>query len=200
MERASGSGKILKLIRGGLGQETILGQIKVVAAPEGSRPFDIDAIVFEEDTWLVMSADPKVCQPEIHPIRLMTELIEARPEISSRVLTRPGRPMKFLAVVHDFNMDPTWNEEWISQALTEIFIQSENLKMKALGIPLLCTKHGRLDVDRFLLLLARAVESSFFEYLRRLWLITHPGVDRRLIDRLEKHWGSLRDTNIGDKE
>ena len=200
MKEATESGKGLRLIRGGLGQETVLGNIKVVAATDGSRPFHIDAVVFEEDTWLVMSADPKVFQPEIHPIRLMTELIEARPEIPGRVLTRQGRPMRFLAIVHDFNMDPTWREEWISQTLGEVFTQSEKRKMKALGIPLLCTRHGRLDQDRFLLLLARAVENTIFEYLRRLWLITYPGADRRLIERLEKHWRNLRDNGMGNDE
>lgn len=189
MVRASGSGKKFQLIQGGLRKETLLGNIRVVAAPEKSRPFDVDAIVCEEDTWLVMSADPEIYIPEIHPIRLMTEIIEAKPEIPGRILIRQGTPIKFLAIVHDFNTEPTWKEEWIDKALKEIFRESEKRKMKAVGIPLLCTRHGRLEVDRFLSLIADVIKGIPLKYLKRLWLITFGGLEPGLINRLEKHWG-----------
>ncbi|MFC1883723.1 hypothetical protein ACFL2O_03035 [Thermodesulfobacteriota bacterium] len=191
MKRASESGQNFKLIQGGLRTETLLGNVRVVAAPEKPRPFDVDAIVCEEDTWLVMSADPEICIPEIHPIRLMTELIEAKPKTPGRVLIRQGNPIRFLAVVHDFNMDPTWKEEWIDQALSEIFKESEKRKMKAVGIPLLCTRHGRLDVDRFLSLITDIISGTSFKYLKRLWLITSKGLELGLIDRLEKKGGEF---------
>ncbi len=45
-----------RLIRGGY-PEVSVGSIRVVAAPKSSSPFDVDAIVHEEDTFLVLSAD-----------------------------------------------------------------------------------------------------------------------------------------------
>ena len=191
MTRVSEPGKNLKLVQGGLRIETVLGNIRVVAAPEESKLFDVDVIVREEDTWLVMSADPEKCMPEIHPIRLMTELIEAKPETPGRVLIQQGSPIRFLAVVHDFNMDPTWKEEWIYQALNYVFKESEKRKMKAVGIPLLCTRHGRLDVDRFLFIVTDIINRTSFKYLRRLWLMTYKGLAPGLINRIEKHWAKI---------
>ena len=197
---SSGYGKKFSLIRGGLDAGASLGGINVIAAPREERPFRVDAMVFEEDTWLVMSAEPRVCQPEIHPVRLMTELIEARPEIPGHILIRQGSPMRFLAIVHDFNREPTWKEEWISQALMEIFRESEKMNMRTIGIPLLCTRHGNLDSDRFLLLIMYAIERTSFEFLKRLWLITDQRVDRELIRDIERKWMLFQGEDAGQKE
>ncbi len=75
-----------ELIQGGLHQETAYGPVRIMAAPEETPPFQIDAMVFEEDTWLVMSASPTVCESDIHPIRLMTDVMNAEPETVGRVL------------------------------------------------------------------------------------------------------------------
>jgi hypothetical protein len=184
--------KKLKLIHGGLRSDLVLGRIRVAVATEGSRPFQVDAVVFEEDTWLVMSADPKICQPEKHPIRLMTELLEATPEIPGSVFIRPGRPMRFLAIVHDFNREPSWREEWIEDVLCEIFRESERRKMTAIGMPLLCTKHGRLGRDRFLFMLTNVIDKTSFEYLKRLWLIVPSEDNTGLINDLEKQWRRIQ--------
>lgn len=197
---SSGSGKKFSLIRGGLDTVTSLGGISVVAAPREERPFRVDAMVFEEDTWLVMSAEPRACQPEVHPIRLMTELIEAKPEVPGHVLIRPGSPMRFLAIVHDFNREPTWKEKWISQALMEVFRESEKRNMRAIGVPLLCTRHGKLDLDRFLLLILYAIDRSSFEYLKRLWLITHKRVDHGFLRNIEEKWILFQGQDGGQKE
>jgi hypothetical protein len=75
-----------ELIQGGLHRETACGPVRIIAAPEGAPPMQVNAMVFEEDTWLVMSASPAVCEPDIHPIRLMTDVIDAEPEPAGRDL------------------------------------------------------------------------------------------------------------------
>ena len=83
----------LRLIDGGLHRETSFGHLRIVAAPENAAPFEVEAIAFEEDTWLVMSADPKICEPQEHPIRLMTDLIETQPEPVGSVLIQDSQPL-----------------------------------------------------------------------------------------------------------
>ena len=80
----------LKLIRGGLYRSVFYGALRIVAAPVDSPPFDVEAITFEEDTWLIMSADPESCEIEKNPIRLMTELIEAITEKHDVDLAQAG--------------------------------------------------------------------------------------------------------------
>ena len=68
----------LKIIPGGLHRKISFAPVRIIAAPENSAPFKVKALVFEEDTWLVMSANPTICAPEVHPIRLMTDVIETK--------------------------------------------------------------------------------------------------------------------------
>lgn len=182
----------LKLLNGRLQCEMWFGTLRIVASPEHSPPFKVDAMAFEEDTWLVMSADPKVCEPEKHPIRLMTDLIEAQPEPVGSVLVKGKNPLRFLAIVHDLNLDPTWREKWIESALEKIFYKAEQLGLKAIGLQLLGTLHGRLDKKRFIDLLGHAIFQASLKHLKRLWLIAPIGANNLLIKKLksilnEKH-------------
>ena len=174
-----------KLIQGGLHREVALGPVRMIAAPEGAAPFAVDARVFEEDTWLVMSAAPTVCEPDIHPIRLMTDVMNAEPEPVGSVVVKKGNPLRFLAIVHDVNNEPTWKETWIVTALEHVFREAEQHKVSSLGLPLLGTKHGRLDKLRFVSLLAGVLKHAAFHHLKQLWLIVPPNADRDIIKVLE---------------
>ena len=133
-----------KIIPGGLHCKIFFAPVCIIAAPENCAPFNVEALVFEEDTWLVMSANPTICAPEVHPIRLMTDVIEAVPEPVGSVLVKNGHPMRFLAIVHDVNQEPTWKEAWIERALHSVFREAEQRSISAIGLPLLGTLHGRL--------------------------------------------------------
>jgi hypothetical protein len=175
----------LTVIRGGIQCETAFGPVRIVAAPENKPPFDVDAIAYEEDTWLIMSADPKVCQPEEHPIRLMTDLINAQPETVGSVRVQGKNPLRFLAVVHDVNLEPTWKEEWIEKALGNIFREAEGRKLKAIAVPMLGTRHGRLDQKDFTALLGRSLRQQSFAHLKRLWLIAPSGASSEIVRSLK---------------
>ena len=175
----------LRLIDGGLECETSFHHLRIVAAPAEAAPFDVDGIAFEEDTWLVMSADPKVCEPQEHPIRLMTDLIETKPEPVGSVLIQGSQPLRFLAIVHDVNQEPTWREVWIENALGEIFRKAEQRELKSVGLPLIGTLHGKLKNRRFAVLLGRVLQQFTFQHLKRLWLITSPPITSDIIEWLE---------------
>ncbi len=76
MGEKKSDGPELQLIRGGHHFEMSLGSIRIVAAPKDSPPFQVDAVAAEEDTFIVLSADPVVREPKEHPIRLMTRVSE----------------------------------------------------------------------------------------------------------------------------
>ena len=169
----------LRVIQGGQYFEIPHGSYRIVAAPEEKSPFDVDAVVYEEDTYLVLSADPKVREPKDHPVKIMTRLIEATPETPGSVLVRgkhPRRhPLRFLAIIHDFNQEPTWREEWIASALNGIFQEAETRKLTSVALPMLGCLHGSLDRQRFFALLRSAITQSTQRRLKRIWLITPPG-------------------------
>jgi hypothetical protein len=174
MSKNSIRGSKFKIIPGGLQRKISFAPVRIIVAPEKSAPFDVEALVFEEDTWLVMSANPTICEPEVHPIRLMTDLIETEPEPVGSVLVKNGQPMRFLAIVHDVNQEPTWREAWIERALHSVFREAERRKITSIGLPFLGTLHGRLGKSRFAEILGGVLKQATFNRLKQIWLIVPP--------------------------
>jgi len=175
----------LRLIRGGYPCEMSLGSVRIVAAPADRPPFMVDAVVAEEDTFLVLSADREVRDPNEPLVRLMTRVIETRPETPGSVLVRGKSPLQLLAIVHDLNQEPSWREEWIVSALDGIFREAESRKLRSIALPLLGTLHGSLEKQRFLVLLRCALERISPNHLKRLWLVVPVGTSSKILQILE---------------
>jgi len=144
----------------------------------------VDAVIFEEDTFLVISADP-VIRPTTEPLmRIMTRLIETRPEKPGTVVVRGELPLRLLAVVHDFNQEPTWKEEWVKTALEEVFRIVEDRKVTSIALPFLGTQHGSLQKERFMQLLKEVLKKITSTHLERLWLVWPPKTHRRILEIL----------------
>ena len=175
----------LRVIRGGKQFEIWFGSIRIIAAPAYEQPFPIDVVAEEEDTFLVLSAEPVVREHEEHPVRLMTRVIETRPEPVGSVLVRGGRPIRLLAIVHELNQDPSWKEEWVESALNGIFRVAENRKIQSIAIPLIGTKHGSLGKQRFSKLLRTAMEGISPVHLKRIWLVLPDRITRKTLNMIE---------------
>ncbi|HEY6838020.1 MAG TPA: hypothetical protein VI389_04680 [Geobacteraceae bacterium] len=137
----------------------IIGTVRVgIASPDDVAP--VDAVVLEEDTWLILSADPEVTISHEHPVRLMTRLLEAQPLPTGTVFVRQGVPLTLVAVVHDFGAEPCCRPEWVAAALTEILRICRERKLHSLQLPLLGVRHGRLTTATVLPLLVRALSDE----------------------------------------
>jgi hypothetical protein len=178
--------KKFRVIDGGLQKSFIFKKIKIVAAPRKYPPKKMDALVFEEDAFLIMSDEPKHIPPAIHPVRLMNEMADFTPEVPGSVVVKGKNPIRMLAVVHDVSLNPTWREEWIEKAIHAVFQKAEILKINTLGLPLLGSKHGKLEHHRFTELLSRCLKSCEFKFLRLLWLIAPVPVNADIISALKK--------------
>jgi len=148
--------------------------VVLVAAPRERPPFPVDGVVLEDDTWLVLGADPEFREPTEHPIRIWTALHEAQPLEPGTVSVVESHPLRLHAIVHDLSRDPTWREEWIGAALAELFRAAGRRGLRSLALPILGGVHGHLPAERFLVLLEAALESAAPGRLERLWLIAPP--------------------------
>jgi hypothetical protein len=175
---------MLKLIRGGRIREMTVGKLKVVAAPKDAPPFPVEAMVFEEDTFLVMSADPTPKDPKVPLVQIMTHLIEIQPRAPGTVVLQGRSPLRILAIVHDFNQDPSWKEDWIESVLKRVFQDTENLGLQSLALPFLGTVYGSLSKRRFTELLVRALQGAGLNHLRFLWLVVPAGESSEVIRNL----------------
>jgi hypothetical protein len=142
-------------------------------------------VAFEEDTFLVLSADRRVRDPREPLVRLMTRVIETRPETPGTVLVKGKRPLRLLAIVHDLNQDPSWREEWIVSALDGIFQEAESRRLQSIALPFLGTLHGSLEKERFIELLRSALERMSPNHLKRLWLVVPAGTSSRILEILD---------------
>ena len=137
----------------------MIGTTHVEVAPPGDT-FAADAVVVEEDTWLILSAKPEVTIPHEHPVRLMTRLLDAHPLPPGTVFLRQGEPLTLVAVVHDFGVEPCCRPEWVATALTEILRICRERGLHSLQLPLLGVRHGRLTAATVLALLVHALRED----------------------------------------
>lgn len=165
----------LTLVRGGRISETRVGKMRVAAAPKDAPPFPVEAIVFEEDTFLVMSADPTPSDPKVPMVRIMTGLIETQPRVPGTLVIKGRSPLRMLAIIHDFNQDPSWKEEWIESALRKVFEATESMGLQSLALPLLGTVYGSLEKGRFIEFLVKALRGAGGNPLSFLWLVVPAG-------------------------
>jgi hypothetical protein len=143
--------------------------VVAVASNEGP-PFPLDAEVFEEDTYLALSADPEFRPSREHPLRVLSEAAAAQPEPPGTVVVKSGRPLRMLAIVHKLDEEPTWREDWVASALEAVFVQVEKRGLHAIGLPLLGTVHGKLSIEQSLALLSESLHSLQQTPLDRIWL------------------------------
>jgi hypothetical protein len=129
--------------------------IEVVVAPE--RPRAADAVVEEEDTYLVLSANPEVREPAVTRLRAFHEAYTAEPAEPGSVVVRDGAPARLLAVVHDLSQNPSWREEWVAAALGAVLVEADSRKVRTLAMPPLGRVHGSLPRERFVALLRSAL-------------------------------------------
>ncbi|GMQ97348.1 MAG: hypothetical protein BMS9Abin15_1061 [Gammaproteobacteria bacterium] len=167
--------------------EVTLQDIHIVAAPRDRPPFDVDALVVEQDTWLVLDADTKIVEPVENVGKLVDEMEQSQAAPPGSIRIRSGTPLKLDAVVHDFEHEPTWTEAWIISALGAVFTLTENSGMKSLGLPLLGCQHGNLEPRRFFSLLRCVLSNQTPRLIEHLWLVLEPKSDCTIIKSLVEH-------------
>ena len=166
-----------------------LGGCRLVAAPKDNPQFKVDAMVAEEDTFLVLSADPVVKEPRESLEVMIEQANEIRPEAPGSVLVRRRRnsPLEFLAIVHDLDLEPSWKEEWISSALDKVFREAAVRKVRSIALPLLGTAHGYLAVERAGRILGNALRKGSPVSLQRIWLILPSGTEQKDLENIKSN-------------
>lgn len=175
----------LRVITGGQEREMAHGRPRIVASAPETPPFDVDAVVLEEDRFLVMSAEKTVTPVDEPMLKVMSRVIDTQPEEMGTIVDWGGSPRRLLAVVHDLDQTPTFREAWIEKALEQVWAYVEARQISALGMQLLGTVFGRLPPRRFATLLFWQLEKTRFDHLRRLWLMAPAEVSRDVVDILQ---------------
>lgn len=127
-------------------------------------PFPVECLVFEEDTFLVMSA-PLIARESRHDIdELVQRMSEFKPPAPGEVIVKG---QQYLAVVHDLEQTPTCVESSVEAALLELGRLFEAAGVKAVGMEPLGCKHGPFEHD-WLIDRVQALWSA--SGVRRVWV------------------------------
>ncbi|MGV8039059.1 MAG: hypothetical protein AB2L07_02950 [Thermoanaerobaculaceae bacterium] len=144
--------------------------VEVLVVPEGVTPIALAAVVEEEDTYLVLSAEPRVRETAEPLGSALAAVRRAHPLPPGSVAMRRGKPMRLLAVVHDLARTPSWREAWIASALAGVLRITRRSQLHSLSLPILGAVHGRFDPERFVSLLRDALAAAEPSALERIWL------------------------------
>ena len=138
----------------------------IVAA---DQPFPVEVMVFEEDTWRVLSAGNHIREIRQPLQELEAAATEQQPHQPGEVVQKGNR---WFAILHDFDQASAFRPEAVDAALEILVRQVDEAGVTALGIQSLGAYHGPET-------LARAVDrikrQSWPACLERLWIIERSG-------------------------
>jgi len=160
----------LQLVSDEYGRAVVFQGLRIVASPENHPPFDLDALTFEEDTNILMSAGTDILPPRESFTELVTDIVAFKPVKQGSVVAKGRAPVRLLAIVHDIEKTPTWNEESVRSAMVALLEKAETLNLEAVGLPVLGGVHGTLSAGRFAGLLRIALEQYPPKRLKRIWI------------------------------
>jgi hypothetical protein len=163
--------KTLRLVKGGKAPRTLLDTVQMVSAPESAPPFAVDALLLEQDTALVLGADPKPRVCDEHPIRIMTDLLEFQEKAVGSIIITGQRPYRLYAIVHDFGQEPSTRDEWIGAALETGIDRCLQLKIRSLGTHMLGSHYSSRDPNWFCCRLTELLATRPPGSLHRIWMI-----------------------------
>ena len=148
-----------------------INNVNILVSPEKLAPVNTSAVVEEQDTALVLSKPKKITDTETKPGWFLANKLESQPLIEpGSVIKRNAKTLKLMAIVHDFDMEPSWRAEWIAQALDNILEISIINKLSSIQLPVLGAQHGRFETNKFLELLVTALK-TYQGPLETIWLI-----------------------------
>jgi hypothetical protein len=177
---------------------TPLRAVQLVAAWDGEIPAWCDAVVEEQDRWLLMeplSASALFGAEAGHRMRdlarartddLILDAARSEPARGGAVLMRRDRPLRLLAVVRDLETRPDVREDWVREALETIVRLVARTPIRGIALPVLGGARDPDTVAAFAEHLAEAVRRGPVARLRIAVQAT-PGIVQHLAQAMAEH-------------
>ncbi len=178
-------GPPLKLIKGGLDRRFRIGGCQLAVTPLDRPPENSDAVVKEEDTYLVLGDEPLVIGSDNSYETLIDEIINFSPREPGTVLVQHGTPLKLFAIIHDLEQEPNWREAWIVLALMNVLRLTREYPIRQLTLPVLGQHHGTYSTTRFTHTLCNLLETQNHG-IQHLWLTVARPELRKTVEYLER--------------
>ncbi len=167
----------MKLIQGGRLEPLSINNVEIAVSTIDSAPFPVEVMVFEEDTHLILTVDQVDEYKEEHPIRIMTDIMDAKKY-------RPGSIVRngnsWYAVVVDLDREPICDNRWVEEAIKEILNLAEKNKIFSLALPILGSVHGGRGLELQLNNLLEIISEMSPTIIKRILIITRHDRQKRI--------------------
>lgn len=158
----------MKLIRGGRSKNISCNGVQMTVIDNESLPYSAEVMVFEEDTHLILTADREIHYQEEHPIRLMTDIMNAgKNSLGSLVVN----DRSWYAVVIDVNAETMCHPQSVSQAYKNVFAHLKSKKIVCAGMHLLGLIHGKMVINQAVNLFLGGLHTQNINCLRHVWVV-----------------------------
>jgi len=122
-------------------------------------------MVFEEDRWLVLSSGNLALPVRAPTTELVRDMEAAEPPLLGTLLVRGNQG---LAIVHDFERDPSFTIATLRDVFHEVFEHCRQRGIEAIGMQPLGSRHGPLSHPDF----EAELRASLLPALARIWVMT----------------------------
>lgn len=142
-----------------------------VLARDADIPEDVDGLVIEQDTGLVLNPNDEFRYPRDSIETLTKDMLSRGEPAQGTVLELSTSPPQLLAVVHDLDNEPTWTEEIVKETITSLFKIANRRAFRSIAMPLLGTIHGDLAEERARDLLEEGLSETKAPRLQTIWIL-----------------------------
>ena len=163
---------------------TTIGPIEITVAPSTYPPCNVEVIVEEQDTSLLLG-EIRVIQDTVESYDALIGKMQLQtPLVPGEVLIKHTTPRRFIAIIYAINRRPICRQEWIATALARLLREMETYQTRNIAMPLLGVTHGHFPATEFMQLLC-ATLPAVQNYPEKIWLITPMAEYRHIIRFLE---------------
>jgi len=164
---------------------TTVGPIEITIAPPELPPWDVDVIVEEQDTSLLLGGTHIIRDTEESYNALIGKMQRQTPLVPGQVIVRHTTPMRFIAIVYEIGRQPVSRLDWVAMALEKLLHEMETYQARNITMPLLGVTHGRCPGRDFMELLCAVLPAVQADYPEKIWLVTPLTEYRDIIAYLE---------------
>ena len=146
----------------------IAGNIIIQFTETDPALLNVDAIVEEQDTNLILGRSPVILETIESFPALVKKIGQQTREIVGNVLVKQSIPIRFIAIVYDVEHTPIGKKTWIEEAIQNILAQCDKYKIKTLAMPLLGTSYGKLEEESIIQLLQHSLIKNRQQTLKKI--------------------------------
>ena len=144
---------------------------QILVINSSQQTVSADAIVEEQDTFLLLGASPVIQESEESYVTLVKKMERQKPLEPGHIIVKGTNPVRFIAVNYNIENNPVCCEGWIKTSLQNIFRECRKRKITSLLTPLPGTKYGKISKEFSMQLLTNALLDKQGNFPEKIFII-----------------------------